>query len=350
MSNRIKLIDVAKGISIIMVVFSHTKLTSYIPDVHQAMSLFRMPLFFFLSGVFFSVSTSPAAYIARKSEALLKPYFVTLFIMLFISALSGQEAILWQIKGVLYGNGVTIGVPWAPLWFLTHLWCLFITAYFLFHYTSLQSRSNFIKIFFTIIMVVAGSYSVDTFWYLQVPIANSEIELPGLPFSMDIIPLSMAFFITGAFLNKNIRSFKPDPFVFMVSICAFVLIAINTGAVIDLNRRVYTEPAYATFAAITGIYIILSISYGLCKSPILTRGVIFFGTASLFILIFHMVISEKTYHVLNYLSGSNYQFACAFVAFIASIIVPVFIQKHMLRNAVLKRLYFPLKSYGAIKK
>lgn len=344
MSRRNKLIDVAKGISIILVASGHTKLRSYMPDVHQAMLLFRMPLFFFLSGVFFSASAGPATFITRKTDALLKPYFVTLFIVMFISMLVGQEAVTEKIIGIFYGNGVTIGRPWAPLWFLTHLWCLFIVAYFLFRYTNLQSRSIITKAVFIIFLLIAGSLFVDKFWYIPVSIANREFELPGLPFSIDIIFLSMMYFVSGAFLNENIKKFEPNLYVIIGATSLFILIASNTGAAINFSKRIYTEPVYATIAAFSGIYITLAVSYFLCKSELLARGITIFGTASLFILIFHAFISFHGFTILIGIMGPRYKFTCAVIAFVASIVVPVFIRKIMLFNPVLMLLYLPLKS------
>jgi len=63
MSGRVKHIDIAKGISIFLVALAHSthifaplvssKLIFYYQAVISPMSLFRLPLFFFLSGYFF---------------------------------------------------------------------------------------------------------------------------------------------------------------------------------------------------------------------------------------------------------------------------------------------------------
>jgi len=51
MNNRVEHIDIAKGISIILVALFHSKLKLFAPDIINSMGLFRLPLFFFLSGV-----------------------------------------------------------------------------------------------------------------------------------------------------------------------------------------------------------------------------------------------------------------------------------------------------------
>lgn len=54
MRDRIEHIDIAKGIGIIFVAFTHSKLTTYFPLVNNLQEQFVMPLFFLISGTFFS--------------------------------------------------------------------------------------------------------------------------------------------------------------------------------------------------------------------------------------------------------------------------------------------------------
>jgi len=52
---RVEHIDIARGISITLVAMFHSHLKFSIPEVIEPMSLFRMPLFLVLSGVFFLI-------------------------------------------------------------------------------------------------------------------------------------------------------------------------------------------------------------------------------------------------------------------------------------------------------
>ena len=88
MTGRVATIDIAKGISIILVVFGHSQLGHYYPNINNALGLFRMPLFFFLSGVFFNSNSTLVYFIFKKSDALLKPYFVTLIIIISIEIIT----------------------------------------------------------------------------------------------------------------------------------------------------------------------------------------------------------------------------------------------------------------------
>lgn len=340
MSKRIELIDIAKGVSIILVAFNHSKLKYMYPDFNNALGLFRMPLFFFLAGVFFSEYIKPKEFLFKKTDALLKPYFVTLFSLFLFSVVLGDKNLWEQLIGIFYGNGDTI--RWAYLWFLTHLWLVFFVTYVLFRYTGLRTRSNLIKMVVISAMLVVGPYFLGTFWHRSISISGREFTTPGLPFSFDMILITMAFFMSGIFLNEKAKKFTPRSEIFLITSIIFILIVTNTQASMDLNIRVYRQPLFTTIAAICGIYLIMSISYYLAKGRLSTKIFALFGSASLFVLIFHGYIGEHTYEVISRFSAVESQLLLAILAFLASIIGPLFIRKAVMQSNFLTLFYFPL--------
>ena len=166
MSNRIEFIDVAKGISIMLVAMFHSPLREYYSEIIDPMSLFRMPLFFFLSGVFFVWSIAPKQFLVKKSEALLKPYYSVLLTLLLLNFLMGEPHFLYYLKGILYGNGDTI--EWEPLWFLPHLFVVYGFGYLLLNHSSFNQWSYPAKYLFLILMFSIGVFSIEAFWYRDV--------------------------------------------------------------------------------------------------------------------------------------------------------------------------------------
>ncbi len=339
---RINFIDIAKGISILLVAFGHSDLSHLSPALHESLGLFRMPLFFFLSGVFFSVSSKPKAFILDKTDALLKPYFVTLFSFAFLSSIFPEYVGSKSLVGVFYGNGSVIQVE--PLWFLTHLWALFMLSYLLFYYTGLQKASDMIKVLFILFLFVFGSFYIDTFKYFHLTISTKEIPLRGLPYSLDIASISIAFFLSGHFLSKRIQLFRPNIKILLFAVFTLTSISIYTDAYIELNQRTYNEPLMTTFAAFAGIYMILSISYYFSGNRFLTTFFTTFGVASLFILLFHFQIHNNVYTLLHEHSIFNSFALDAIIAFIISISVPLLIREVILKSEFLKLFYLPLKS------
>ena len=300
-----------------------------------------MPLFLFLAGVFFSPSPKPKEYLLKKSDALLKPYFVTLFFLLFISILLKEDGILMQAGGIIYGNGHTI--RWMPLWFLTHLWSLFVTSYLLFHYTKLDSQHVLVKLGIVFSMILAGSYLVNKFGLFSVHIMGTNIVWEGLPFNIDIIFLSMAYFASGYFLNRQVKEFTPRVPLLIAATLIFFSIVTCFDAIVDFNLRVYHQPVFSTIAAIAGIYLVLAASQYLKNSKILSSAITTIGSASLFVLIFHSFIGGITSEFIIHSLKVNSTSCCAATSFIASVTLPLLIRKIILKSEILKLFYFPLK-------
>lgn len=89
---RYAFIDLAKGICIILVVILHICGGTGIPKLDVALSSFRMPLYFILSGIFFSRYSCFAEFIVKKVNRLLIPF---LFFYFFTTiAINAQKLVL----------------------------------------------------------------------------------------------------------------------------------------------------------------------------------------------------------------------------------------------------------------
>jgi fucose 4-O-acetylase-like acetyltransferase len=222
--DRIEYIDVAKGISISVVALFHSKLQIYIPEIISPMTLFMLPLFFFLSGFFFTYSSSPIVFILKKAESLLKPYFLILIALSVFSFLSGAEDFMQQLKGIFYGNGPTI--KWTPLWFLPHLFAIYLLSYFLFYYCLFGKLRDPIKCIFLVGFVFIGIKYIDFFWYNPNVDLLMLSEMPGLPFSIDIIFISLFFFVVGYELKERFIVFSFNIYIFVISVFLYFCISV----------------------------------------------------------------------------------------------------------------------------
>lgn len=348
MKNRVVHVDIAKGVSIVLVALYHSKVKEFFPEVMQAMSLFRMPLFFFLSGVFFSYVLAPKGFLLKKSDALLKPYFFILSLVFIVSVFINDESNLWQLKGMLYGTGETI--RWVPMWFLPHLFVVYVFSYILFHIIKLNKLSIYFKWLCIFLFLLIGTFNLDFFWGLKLSIFDHSILLPGLPFSVDIVLVTSFYFIGGYLLKESIIKFIPNLFLFWASFTIFSSICIFTNAHIDLNNRFYVNPLAAILASICGIYLIIFISFYMAHIKKLKNMFTIFGKASLFILIFHLPINQVIYNefkeaALEY----NLSFLLAFTAFILSLLIPLIIKWMVNQNRLLTLFVIPLNSNKSLK-
>lgn len=344
---RIAYIDIAKGISIILVALSHSKFRNISPDAISAMGLFRMPLFFFVSGVFFSSSVGFRYFLYKKADVLLKPYFFTSLVIL-VSCFFIQEdyPLTWEIKRVLYGNGDT--ALWAPMWFLTHLFVVYCFTYIFFYYTSIQERGACFKTLILFVLIATGTQLIDVFSNPTILLLNKEIVLPGLPFSLDLVFINSSFFMMGWFLRKSVFDFKPNHWLSFVSVIIFISIACFSDAHIDLNKRNYTNPVLATGAAILGIYFILYMSYCIERVQIFKRVLTVAGHSSLFILVFHWPIGRVVYDYFEKYAADESRLWPSFFAFIMSIVVPVLIKAIVLKSNFLSAFYLPATSKNVL--
>lgn len=343
MTSRVEHVDIAKGISIILVALFHSKLNPLAPDIMNAMGLFRMPLFFFLSGVFFSASADTRTFLWKKSDALLKPYFVTLLTVFVFTVLFAEEDFPRQLIGIFYGNGVTIQSKWIPMWFLTHLFLTYVFTYFIFKVTSIQNKEVFFKYALVVTLMVLGAQWIDVFWYLKFTLFGKEIVIPGLPFGLDIVFISASFFISGTFLREKVINFHPNLCMLALSILTFLLVTIFTDAHMDLNKRVYVTPLFTTAGSVCGIYTAMCLAFYMQKVLILQNIFLVFGQASLFVLIFHVVVGSCVYGYLTGFGIAGFEVYFAAFAFLISIFIPLLIKYFVLKSRALSFFYFPVQ-------
>ena len=137
MKQRIQYIDLAKGFCIILVVAYHVNKALHFhqaPLFWDTLSVFRMPLYFFLSGLFFKEYEGFVGFFLRKVNKLLIPflffYLVTSFALSNILNLFGvpvpdAESLgrsgLWAFVYEKFSNG--------PIWFLLALFIVNIYFY-----------------------------------------------------------------------------------------------------------------------------------------------------------------------------------------------------------------------------
>lgn len=132
-SNRIDYIDLAKGISICLVMLFHIKGikdVSYDPIVESVLfSSCMVPPFFFISGAFFKENEGFRKFFMKKVNSLLVP-----FVFFYLLSAVIIPNVTHQLLGMNYMTVLGWKSLWAfiwpgeypniPLWFL---WCLFLT-------------------------------------------------------------------------------------------------------------------------------------------------------------------------------------------------------------------------------
>ena len=332
---RVSLIDVAKGLSILLVVLGHSHILDQLKEVNRALSSFRMPFFFFLSGIFFKPQNSFWQTCLSKFDSLLKPYFFTLFVV----ACLGGNLSLERMAEILYGVGKTIKWPWSPNWFLPHLWLLFIFSWLFIRFRVYRDNNPRWNICILLFLLAVTPYTMGMFWEQNCAVFGTSMTLYGLPFSADIVPVSLFFFLLGYSLKEKVKIFKPSLVLFAASFAAFVLSHVFLDIYVSLNGRVYRTVAAATFVAVCGIYFSLSLAYFLDKIEPVAKIFRYVGSRSLFLLLFH------GYFMVWFYGEFNTRFPAApMLSFLFAILVSLGLAKIIYVSNVLSLFFRPVKN------
>lgn len=178
-NKRIAFIDLAKGFCILLVVATHTM--GAIP-VNILFSSFRIPLYFFLSGLFFKTYGGGYNFLIKKTNKLLIPFlFLYLFTVVGLSLLKSCFGNEEFDVSVFYGFVLEKGYVNSAIWFLL---CLF-EVNILFCIISLVCRYKKALMFFCCLLSGIIGYNIHS------------------PMYLDTCLVAMPFFFIGYFLRNS---------------------------------------------------------------------------------------------------------------------------------------------------
>jgi fucose 4-O-acetylase-like acetyltransferase len=279
---RIQFIDLAKGICIIMVVLFHAGVLT--PET-PLLSNIRMPLYFFLSGLFFKTYGGTSNFVVKKVNKILVP-----FLFFYVIA----EVVCVMRLVMLHGYGFTGVVEHIcrfdltcniPLWFLM---CLFVTNVIFCVLRRLLKND----VAFSLAVVACALLGV---WY-------GENGVSGVAFSASALT-ALPFFYFGYMSNKTSWLYpgKYDRYNLPVAVlligAALALVYFSGNAHISMrDNRFIGSAAAAYFTSILAVSGILM----LCKSIKSVAGVSYIGRYSIVVLGVHMIVMPLILFCLNH--------------------------------------------------
>ena len=339
MSKRIEFIDIAKGIGILLVVMGHNDFALVSPFLYKFIYAFHMPLFFFVSGMFFKSEVPFLKLLRRRFDTLLKPYIAIILIIFFMTLSFTKvnfDISTARVIKAIYANGHYI--DWVQLWFLPHLFALNIFAY-LFYKFSKRIRLPGINWILLVIIQVVGVIFIGAFWPFQLTLFKHSFTLYGFPLSIDMILVSGFFFILGCEINKIVPSeVFANPFTLIGSLAALVAMVLYLPETIDFNTRFFQSLPINTLEALLGITFILSISKQIERLPRVSAAFRYVGQASLIILIFHVPIQETWGEKLMTLF--NNQSLSYWIAYATGVTFPLLINHYAIQPNPIVRSWF----------
>ena len=296
---RIKWIDVAKGLTIILVVSGHLLQTysNNLDFVFKLIYSFHMPVFFILSGYLMNAKKDFNQFLKSKSKSLLFPYFLfcaVIFVFDYLkSYVSGtQNEYITRFKSsALQTILLTHDSFFYTLWFLPCLFISLIIIYFFIKYI----KNKYIAFF--IITVLS----------ISVAILQSKYPF-SLPFCIDNAVFASFWVYSGYILKiKNFDFSKKCKFYSLINIV--LLIAINLLTNIYLKSDFSSDSFRAIKFFNPAIFYITSIlgsSFIICLSNMISNSKLLqiYGKNSLYIYGFHFLLLPFAHIIINKLPNN----------------------------------------------
>lgn len=276
---RLPFIDLLKGVCIILVVLYHSN-----PRFPQ-LSLLRMPLYFALSGLFYSSYSSFAVFAVKRINRLLVPFlfFFSIAVVYEAAACYLKQDYSNLLPRNVFSESMTVDIP---LWFLLSL---FEVAMYYYVVTKIKN-------------LVVQTVVVVTISYLGYCLNGWGIDLP---FFLDSSMTALLFFHFGALSRKvSPGLFEKKRSDYPIIVVAFALFAytLQTVKPISLMGNSYGSSylliVISSFSAITAVFY-------LCKRVGWIPLVNYFGRYSLVVLGLHSLLLgiQRFYFPGNALMG-----------------------------------------------
>lgn len=286
-SSRVSFIDIAKGIGIFLVVIGHSGLRGFMSDWIWS---FHMPLFFFISGVFFDQKkyNTLSRFLTRRLKTLIIPY-----IYFSIFAFSGflflnSEPYVFKVEVFEYGwEGIA-------LWFIPVLFATEILFFILRNWIE----ENRILLMFLLFISLLG--------YI---LTYNDIHFS---YKLEVVFSSILFYGIGNLSNQLVLVKLPNLSKNNILIIIFFSLFVNVLMVLinkprlDLAWNQIGNYFAGYIGAFSGIILIISISlllkYFHCK---FINIIIYIGQNTFIVLACHQLFSVMLRKYINNLPISS---------------------------------------------
>lgn len=310
-TKRIEFIDLCKGICILLVVMSHILLFYQVTEypAKEMLTTFRMPLYFFLSGIFFK-SYAVKTFLLKKVNNLLIPFlffYVTTGLLLpqFLFHAFGHR-MEWMSSGDFYqemmSQYVTEAFPNISIWFL---FCLFL-----------------LNLLFLLVLKVCRSLTPAVI-ALGLAIGCCGLYMSwagiGLPFYLDTTFTAFPLFIVGYLLRRHSNILQKGLPLFMLPLVLLILWRFAEFT----DYRTNLIPIYSAYlCAFAGISAVVCIGFWLKRLPFIS----YIGRYSIIVLCTHALVYQAIHALLRLLVVTHYlhvwNFSLTMLSYL--IIIPLF--------------------------
>ena len=333
-TGRIELIDIAKAITIILVILGHTTGNLETPMYRRLLYSFHMPLFFFLAGLSIRpkvLKTLPEwkDFFKKNLLALVVPYIIFAFIYAPFS--------FDNVPKFLYGSWQALGKAGTltSLWYLTSFFVARVYCQLL---VNLAGRINGRSM-----RLILGLMSVPMF---AIGFLLPKIE-GGYPWCLDVSFVSAGFILLGMALRRQLLIFAQAKGRIL---CLFTLLSaavlccgtILRGDALELSLMcgsVYGNVFWFMLNAVSGSALVMGVSILLFRIsregawPFSTAAITYVGQHTLGVFLLHknFQLDLVIPWIHTWLAGPQLLVACiaTCISFAASLLMCAVIEKYV---------------------
>lgn len=344
MEQRNDWVDYAKALGILLVVYGHVARGVYnagiaIPNsfyevTDSVIYSFHMPLFFFLSGLFFKNSLSKRGGLNltfSKIDTIFYPFVLWSILQgsieVFLSNYTNGNLTFTEVFAFLWE-------PRGQFWFLYALFLFFIFTTLLFFCLKKILPSSVNQLYLLLFI-------------LSIALYLNQSLLPGIAL-FRYIPDNLVYFIFGIVFSLYYKEglLSKLPQLSLITFM-FVVLQIIFHSVLDMN---YSDKGILSLLlGLISILFIVSLSLCMAKNP--NRMIIHIGTASMAIYLMHILAGSGARVILkSFLSIDSYiiHLSLGFTAALLAPLLALFIIKRLnipyLFSAPISKILFNLKN------
>lgn len=286
-AKRVQWLDVAKGITIILMVLGHTSIPERLSNFIFA---FHMPLFFIASGWCTNwAKDNYGTFVLKKLRTLGIPFLVYSIAVVLIAWLADYREIEW--RGVLVK-----GWEGYALWFVPVLFFSLVVAKFVMCFVN----KEWLRYAICVLLILGGALLRYRHIYL--------------PWTLATVPYATCLVLLGSSLRK-FQEYIDKPRWWILIVTLLLTIVISQNWRMDLAWNCITPVVLLTIGAVAGTVMMFTFSSYLAKISLLSKILQAIGKETFIIMAFSQIgcLAISHFFILNKLVEYGLMFSLLFV-------------------------------------
>ena len=280
--NRFLWLDVAKGITILLMILGHTSIPQYISNFIFA---FHMPLFFFASGWCTNWRRySFIPFIKRKFKSLFMPFFLYSITVILIAGLIGRNDL--SIKNVIRNGWLGYALWFVPVLFLS---LILARSIMLFSQAWVRYTLCGILLLLGVLLKVHHIY---------------------LPWTLSTVPYATCLLLLGSSLKK-FQDYVNNPKLWIFAVGLLLTLLISQKWRLDLAWNSIIPVTLLTIGAVSGTLMMFTLSSWLTRIAPLSKVFQVIGKETFIILAFSQILGEMVQFF--YPTSKPFEYAAMFL-------------------------------------